>query len=152
VLFSHDTKAEALGRCSLFDGLSKDELRDLAKVTEDLEVDEGKVLCREGETAQEFFVIVDGEVEVTKDGQRLTTLSGGDFFGEIALLEDLPRTATVRATKPLRFFVLTRRSFWSLLERQPEVERKVLRALAKRVLATSEDPTVAAARASTQEA
>jgi CRP-like cAMP-binding protein len=142
VLFSHDTKAEALGRAPLFEALSKDELKDLAKVTEDLEVKAGKVLCREGETAQEFFVIIDGEVEVTKDGRRLRTLSDGEFFGEIALLEDVPRTATVTAITSLRFFVLTRQAFWSLVERQPEVERKVLRALAKRVIATSDDPTL----------
>lgn len=142
MLFSHDTKADALGRAPLFEALSKDELRDLAKVTEDLEVDAGKVLCREGETAQEFFVIIDGEVEVTKDGKQLRTLSDGEFFGEIALLEDVRRTATVTAVTPLRFFVVTRQSFWSLLERQPEVERKVLRALAKRVIANSDDPTL----------
>jgi CRP/FNR family cyclic AMP-dependent transcriptional regulator len=146
-LFSHDSKADALRRCPLFEALSKDELRDLAKVTEDLEVEAGKVLCREGETAQEFFVIVDGEVEVTRDGRRLSTLSDGDFFGEIALIEDIPRTATVTATSPLRFFVLTRQSFWSLMERQPEVERKVLRALARRVVATWDDPTLAEATA-----
>lgn len=142
MLFSHDTKADALGRAPLFEALSKDELRDLAKVTEDLEVDAGKVLCREGETAQEFFVIIDGKVEVTKDGKQLRTLSDGEFFGEIALLEDVRRTATVTAVTPLRFFVVTRQSFWSLLERQPEVERKVLRALAKRVIANSDDPTL----------
>jgi CRP/FNR family transcriptional regulator, cyclic AMP receptor protein len=146
VLFSHDTKADALGRCTLFQGLSKDERKELAKVTEDLEVDAGKVLCREGETASEFFVIVEGEADVTKDGKHLRTLSDSEFFGEIALLEDMRRTATVTAKTPLRFFVLTRQSFWSLLERQPDVERKVLRELAKRVLATSDDPTIAAAR------
>jgi CRP-like cAMP-binding protein len=145
-LFSHDSKAEALGHAPLFEGLSRNELKELAKVTEDLEVEEGKVLCREGETAREFFVIVDGEVEVTKDGRVLRTLSDGDFFGEIALVEHVPRTATVTAKTPLRFFVLTSQSFWSLLERQPDVERKVLRALAKRVLATSEDLTVASER------
>jgi CRP-like cAMP-binding protein len=144
-LFSHDTKADALGRAPLFEGLSRDELKELAKLSEDLEVPEGKVLCREGETAQEFFVIVDGEVDVTQDGERVATLSDGDFFGEIALLEDIPRTATVTATAPLRFFVLTRQAFWSLIERQPEVERKVLRALAKRVLASTDDLTVARA-------
>ena len=142
-LFSHDTKADALGRAPLFEGLSRQELADLAKRTEDLEVPEGKVLCREGETAQEFFVIVDGEVDVTKDGRHLSTLSDGDFFGEIALIEDVRRTATVIAKTPLRFFVLTRQSFWSLIEHQPDVERKVLRALAKRALATAQDPTLA---------
>ncbi len=141
-LFSHDTKADALGRAPLFAGLSRDELKELAKLSEDLEVSEGKVLCREGETAQEFFVIVDGEVDVTQDGERVATLSDGDFFGEIALLEDIPRTATVTAKAPLRFFVLTRQAFWSLIERQPDVERKILRALAKRVLASTDDLTV----------
>jgi CRP-like cAMP-binding protein len=141
-LFSHDTKADALGRAPLFEALSRDELKELAKLSEDLEVPEGKVLCREGETAQEFFVIVDGEVDVTQDGERVATLSDGDFFGEIALLEDIPRTATVTAKAPLRFFVLTRQAFWSLIERQPDVERKILRALAKRVLASTDDLTV----------
>ena len=146
-LFSHDSKAEALGRAPLFQGLSRDELQDLAKVTEDLEVEPGRVLCREGERAREFFVIVDGEVAVTKDERELRTLSGGDFFGEIALIEDVPRTATVTARTPLRFFVLTRQSFWSLIEHQPDVERKVLRALAQRVLAAGEDPTVGSSAA-----
>jgi CRP/FNR family transcriptional regulator, cyclic AMP receptor protein len=143
VLFSHDTKVESLSRAPLFENLSKDELRQLAGVTEDLEVDAGKVLCREGEMAREFFVIIDGEVDVTRDGDRLRTLSDGDFFGEIALVEDIPRTATVTATTPLRFFVLTRQSFWGMIERMPDVERKVLRALARRVLAAGGgDPTL----------
>ena len=147
-LFSHDSKADALGRAPLFEGLSRGELQNLAKATEDLEVEDGKVLCREGETAQEFFVIVDGEVDVTKDGRHLATLSGGDFFGEIALIEDVPRTATVTAKSPLRFFVLTRQAFRSLIDRQPDVERKVLRALAKRLLPASDDPALAAAAGS----
>ena len=139
-LFSHDTKVEALGRCSLFEGLSKKELGELARVTEDLEVAPGKVLCKEGGAASEFFVIVEGEVEVTKGGRRIAALGSGEFFGEIALIEHTTRTATVTATTPLRFFVLTSRGFWSLIEHSPGVERKVLRALAKR-LAPS-DPTL----------
>jgi CRP-like cAMP-binding protein len=138
VLFSHDTKAEALGRCPFFQGLSRNELIALAKLTEDLEVDEGKVLTREGESGSEFFVIIDGEVGVMKDGQEIRTMGPGDFFGEIALLEDRPRTATVTAKTPLRFFVLTRQAFRSMLAHQPELERKVLSALEERVGATSE--------------
>jgi CRP-like cAMP-binding protein len=138
VLFSHDTKAEALGRCPFFQGLSRNELIALAKLTEDLEVDEGKVLTREGESGSEFFVIIDGEVGVMKEGQEIRTMGPGDFFGEIALLEDRPRTATVTAKTPLRFFVLTRQAFRSMLAHQPELERKVLSALEERVGATSE--------------
>jgi CRP/FNR family cyclic AMP-dependent transcriptional regulator len=138
VLFSHDTKADALARCPFFAGLSRRDLLELAKVSEDMEVEEGKVLTREGQSGSEFFVIVDGEVSVTKNGQEIRTLGPGDFFGEIALLEDTPRTATVVAKTPLRFFVLTRRSFRSLLAHQPELEQKVLAALEERVRVTSE--------------
>ncbi len=143
-LFSHDTKADALGRAPLFEGLSRDELKELAKLSEDLEVPEGKVLCREGETAREFFVIIEGEVGVAKRGEEIRTLTNGDFFGEIGLLEDVPRTATVTAKTPVRYFVLTRQSFRSLLDHQSEIERKVMRAFADRVRPSlSRDPTTA---------
>jgi CRP-like cAMP-binding protein len=138
VLFSHDTKADALARCPFFAGLSRGDLLELAKLTEDMEVEEGKVLTREGQSGSEFFVILDGEVSVTKNGQEIRTLGPGDFFGEIALLEDTPRTATVVAKTPLRFFVLTRQSFRSLLAHQPEIEQKLLAALEERVRATPE--------------
>jgi CRP-like cAMP-binding protein len=134
VLFPHDTKAEALGRAPLFQNLSKQELGELAKATEDLEVDEGKVLTREGDLGREFFVIVEGDVSVTKDGEEIRALGPGDFFGEIALVyEDARRTATVTAKSPLRFFVLTRQSFRSLLGHQPEIEDKVMAALEDRL-------------------
>jgi CRP-like cAMP-binding protein len=134
VLFPHDTKAEALGRAPLFQNLSKQELGELAKATEDLEVEEGKVLTREGDLGREFFVIVEGDVSVTKDGDEIRSLGPGDFFGEIALIyEDARRTATVTAKSPLRFFVLTRQSFRSLLEHQPEIEGKVMAALEERL-------------------
>lgn len=143
MLFSHDTKVESLKRAPLFEDLSKDELEQLAKVSEDMEVEAGRVLCREGEPAQEFFVIIDGEAEATKDDAPLRTMGKGDFFGEIALIEDIPRTATVTAKSDLRFFVLTRQAFWSMVDRMPDVERKVLRALARRVVDSWGDPTTA---------
>jgi len=142
-LFSQDTKVQALKASPLFDGLSRKELTQLARVSEDLEVEAGKVLCREGEIGQEFFVIVDGEIKVTRKGRRVATRGGGDFVGEIALLEELPRTATVTAETPVRLFVLTRKDFRHLLDVNPGVERKVLRALARRLAELSKDPTLA---------
>ncbi len=136
-LFSHDDKAAALGRAPLFTNLSGAELVELAKVTEDLEVDKGKVLAREGDLGREFFVIVDGEVIVTKDGEELRRLEAGEFFGEIALLWESPRrTATVTAAGHLRFFVLTRQAFRGLVDRHPDIEAKVLEAVEERVRAT----------------
>jgi CRP/FNR family cyclic AMP-dependent transcriptional regulator len=140
-LFSQDTKVDALRRAPLFEGLGKKELEQLARMTDDLEVPAGKALCREGETGSEFFVIVGGEVEVTHRAKTLARLGPGDFFGEIALIEQTKRTATVTAVTPLRFFVLTSQAFWGMVDASPGVERTILRALAKRVANLGEAPT-----------
>ena len=142
-MFSQDAKVQALKGVPLFEGLSRKELVQLERVCEDVEVEPGKVLCQEGQIGHEFFVIVDGKVQVTRKGGRVATLSNGDFVGEIALVTELPRTATVTTETPVRFFVLTRREFDAVLDRNPKVERKVLRALARRLAETSRDPTLA---------
>jgi CRP-like cAMP-binding protein len=134
-LFSQNVKIEALKRAPLFEGLSKKELAELARVTEDLKVEPGTVLCREGKVGHEFFVIVDGDAEVTKGGERIATRTGGDFVGEIALLTTSKRTATVTATTPLRCFILTRGDFRRVLEENPAVQLKVMQALAERLAA-----------------
>lgn len=141
-LFSHDSKVEALKRAPLFEGLDRHELEELAKRTDDLDFAAGKVLCKQGEAGSDFFVIMDGEVEVTRDGQPVAISGGAEFFGEVSLVEDIPRTATVTTTTPVRCFVLTRGRFLHLLDDQPDVERKVLRALAKRLVAESDSPTL----------
>jgi CRP/FNR family transcriptional regulator, cyclic AMP receptor protein len=142
-LFSQDAKVKALKSAPLFDGLSRKELAQLARVSEDLEVEPGTVLCKEGDIGQEFFVIVDGKLKVTRRGRRIATRGAPDFVGEIALLEELPRTATVTAETPVRLFVLTGKDFRHLLDENPSVERKVLRALARRLAETSSDPALA---------
>jgi CRP/FNR family transcriptional regulator, cyclic AMP receptor protein len=142
-LFSQDTKVQALKGVPLFEGLSRKEFVQLERVCEDLQVEPGKVLCKEGQIGHEFFVLVDGKVRVTRTGRHVATLSGGDFVGEIALITEMPRTATVTAETPVRLFVLTRREFHAVLDQSPNVERKVLRALARRLAETSSDPTLA---------
>ena len=136
-LFSHDAKADALAKAPLFRNLSRSDLVGLAKVTEDLEVEEGKVLAREGDIGHEFFVIVDGEVDVVKEGETVRKLGSGDFFGEIALIWESPRrTATVTAAAPVRLFVLTRQAFRGLIDHHPDIEEKVLETLEERVRGT----------------
>ena len=142
-LFSQDTKVEALKRAPLFEGLSRKELSQLARVSEDMEIPEGATLTREGEIGHEFFVIIEGDTQVKRKGRSIGTRGAGDFIGEIALIEQIPRTATVTAKTPLRVFVLTSKDFHHLLEQNPRVERKVLRTLAKRVAELSKDPTAA---------
>ncbi len=138
-LFSQNVKIEALKRAPLFEGLSKKELTELARVTDELSVEPGTVLCREGSLGQEFFVIVEGEAEVTKGGKRLTTRGSGDFFGEVALVTTVKRTATVTATTPIRCFVMTRGNFRRVMDESPAVQRKVLEALAERLASYSDD-------------
>ena len=142
-MFSQDAKVQALKGVPLFEGLSRKELVQLERVCEDVEVEPGKVLCQEGQIGHEFFVILDGKVQVTRKGGRVATLSNGDFVGEIALVTELPRTATVTAETPVRFFVLTHREFDAVLDQNPKVERKVLRALARRLAETTSDLTLA---------
>jgi CRP/FNR family transcriptional regulator, cyclic AMP receptor protein len=139
---TRNTKIETLKRAPIFDGLSRKELNELAKVTDEVEFLAGEVLCREGTRGQEFFVIIEGEADVLRNGKRIATYRSGEFFGEIALVADVQRTATVTAKTPLRFFVMTRQSFLWLLDANPGVERKVLRALAKRLASLSTEPAL----------
>jgi len=132
-LFSHDTKIDALKQVPLFEGLSKKELSRVAQGTEDLELAADTVLCREGGLAREFFVLVEGNVEVTQGGKHVATLGAGDFLGEVALINHSPRTATVTATTTLRCFVLTSGEFRRALDDNRSIERKVMEALAARV-------------------
>lgn len=138
-LLSQNTKVEALRRVPLFEGLSKKELAELARATDELALGAGTVLCNEGALGHEFFVIVDGSVEVTKGGDRIATRGAGDFIGEIALLTRSRRTATVTATTPVRCFVLTDRAFRHVLDENRNVERKVMQALAERLAASLPD-------------
>jgi CRP-like cAMP-binding protein len=133
-----NAKVEALRQAPLFAGLSKKELAELARVTDDLQVEAGTVLCREGHIGNEFFLLVDGTVEVTKDGRLLSLRGGGDFVGEIALLVTKHRTATVRATTALRCLVLTRGSFRRVLDDNRAIEQKVMQVLAERLGAQSD--------------
>ena len=129
-------------KCSpLFEGLAKRQLALLARLTDDLDVPAGSVLCKEGQRGHEFFVIIEGEAEVTRGGKRLATIGSGEFFGEIALLERVVRTATVTATTPLRFFVVSDSAFRSVLAIDPSMEGRLLRTLARRLLSMTGDPS-----------
>jgi|SRR5215211_755065 len=142
-LFNQDTKVQALKQTPLFEDLSRKELTQLARVSDDVEVSAGQLLCKEGDIGHEFFVIIEGEVDVTRKGKRVATRGSGSFLGEIALLEQVPRMATVKTKTPVRCFVLTSKDFRHLVDANPSVERKVLRALARRVVELSSDPTIA---------
>jgi CRP/FNR family transcriptional regulator, cyclic AMP receptor protein len=128
-----DGKVELLKRVPLFAGCSKSELRELAKTADELDIREGTVLTREGRTGKEFFVLVDGTAQVTKSGKKVADLKAGDWFGEIALITDSPRTATVTATSPVDVLVITDRRFRSVVETMPSIALKVLSRVGERL-------------------
>jgi CRP/FNR family transcriptional regulator, cyclic AMP receptor protein len=132
-----NAKVELIKRVPLFSHCSKKELGLVAQIADEIDLPAGKTLMREGERGREFFILVDGDAEVRKGNRKVNTMGGGDFFGEIALVSQRPRTATVTTTSPVRALVVTEQAFRSLLGRTPDVQRKVLQALADRVAADS---------------
>jgi CRP-like cAMP-binding protein len=126
-------KVELIKKVPLFANCSKGELEEIAHIADEIDLNEGKEMTREGSRGREFFVLLEGEADVSKDGRSINKLGSGDFFGEIALISDSPRTATVTATSPVRALVITDRSFRRLLGESPEIQRKVLVALAERL-------------------
>jgi CRP/FNR family transcriptional regulator, cyclic AMP receptor protein len=128
-----DQKVDMLSQVPLFAGCSKKELRTIATLADEIDLRQGKVLTRQGAPGREFFVLLEGTVEVVRDGERIDTLGEGDFFGELALISNVPRTATVTATAPIRALVVFGRDFRRLLEEDAGIARKVLEAMAERM-------------------
>jgi diguanylate cyclase (GGDEF)-like protein len=122
-------KGRALARLALLSGLGARDFERLGRMAEEVDFPAGKVLCREGATPQEFFLIVEGDADVAKEGEFVRRLGSGDFFGESGLIERTPQGTTVTAATPLRCFVLSGHGFRNLIDSYPEVERRVLRKL-----------------------
>lgn len=128
-----DGKVELLKKVPLFSKLGKDSLHDVAQIADEIDLPAGKEMATEGDRGREFFVLLNGEAEVTRGGRQINTMKEGDFFGEIALVTKMPRTATVTATTDVDVLVITERAFDGLLKKQPEIGRAVAEALAERV-------------------
>jgi CRP-like cAMP-binding protein len=132
VIFRRDAKMRLLSDVPLFKACSQPELAKVADIATQLEEPEGKVLIREGEPGRDFFVLVEGTAEVRKGNRRVATLGPGDFAGEIALLTNAPRTATVKTTSPVSVLRVTTKGFAALLDTSPTIQRKIRKALADR--------------------
>jgi CRP/FNR family transcriptional regulator, cyclic AMP receptor protein len=127
------TKVDLIAHVPLFSGLSKSELGQVASIADEIDLPADKVLIREGERGREFFVLLEGEAEVARKGKKLATRRAGEFFGEIALVSKLPRTATVQTREPVRALVIRDVDFRALLQRTPAIAVKVLQAVADRL-------------------
>ena len=120
-----DPKIKRLSQVQLFSACSKRDLARIAALTVEIEVPEGRVLVRQGEFGHECFVIEAGTARVSIRGRKSTKVGPGDVFGEMALLYDAPRSATVTAETDMHLVVLNAREFSALLEDVPSVARNV---------------------------
>lgn len=136
-----DEKLDLLRRVPLLTGLGRREFEEVGRLVEEIDVPAGKVLMREGDIGREFFVLVAGSVSIERGGTVVRSMGPGDFFGEIALLDEGPRTATATTTAPSKLLVLAHREFHSLMDRYPAIRTCVLEALAKRIRQNEPDGT-----------
>ena len=130
-----DPKIAAMEKVPLFARCSKRELASIARLADEVDLPAGKVLTTEGDRGREFFVLLEGSADVRSDGRQLPPLGEGDFFGEIALVTDKARTATVTAASPMRRARHHRSRVPGLLRDSPEIQGKVLAAVADRLAA-----------------
>lgn len=140
-LMRHDEKIDHLQKIPLFADLSKKELRFLARLTSETSVREGSTLVKQGETGQEAMIVEDGTADVIRDGEKVDDLGPGDFFGEMSLINQMPRNADVVATSDMDLLVMDAREFSSVLSEYPEVAVKILKTVVERLVA-SQSPEV----------
>ena len=121
-----NSKVDLIHHVPLFASCTKKELAQIASIADEIDLPEGKVLMEQGEQGREFFVLIEGTVDVIQDDRTVKSMGPGEFFGEIALVTKVPRSATVKATSPLRALVISDRAFRALLEHSPEIQLSVL--------------------------
>ena len=129
----HGKTEEWLQTVPLFQGLSKKQLREVSSGATRLNEPAGAVLTKEGQTGYEFIVVLEGEIEIRKGDRVVASRGPGSYVGEIALLDNRPRTATVVAKTPVVIEVIGRREFRSLLADAPELSEEIMSTMAQRL-------------------
>ncbi len=136
-----DGKLEMLSKIPLFAHCTPKELGLIGRLTDQVTADQGEVLTREGKPGREFFVVAEGKARVTIEDREIATLGPGDFFGEMAIIDQGPRSATVVAETPMRLYLVDHQPFWTMVHSSPAVAQSVMRALAQRLRASEGAPT-----------
>jgi CRP/FNR family transcriptional regulator, cyclic AMP receptor protein len=137
---SSDVKSaslDALDSVPLFKGLEKAYLKALASSSKEMSFRPGDTIVKEGGAGLGFYLLIDGEATVRRKGKTVARLRKGNFFGEMALLDNQPRSADVIAETPTRCLVVLRWNFWSLLAKNKRMVRGVLEEMARRLRATN---------------
>jgi CRP/FNR family cyclic AMP-dependent transcriptional regulator len=133
-----DSRIEMFGNIPLFRSLGKEELVELANSSKEMNFSSGDTIVKDGDAALGFYVVADGGALVKRKGKTLAKLGRGGFFGEMALLDDQPRSADVVAAEPTKCFVLLRWNFWAIVSKNPKIAKALLQEMARRLRATNE--------------
>lgn len=128
-----DPKLDLLHSIPLFSRLGRREIERLGQLVDEVDVPAGRVLMRQGDRGSEMFILASGRVRVERDGQIVAERGAGEVVGEIALLSEGPRTASVTTVEPARLFVVAHREFHSLMDEMPSIRLAVLESLAQRL-------------------
>lgn len=128
-----NAKLELLASIPLFSGCSRRELEQIGSIADETNVPAGQTLIEQNQPAHEFFALIEGTADVRRNGRKVSVMSGGDFFGEIALITKTPRTATVTTSSPVRLLVIRGRDFERVLAEAPSIAAKILRELGNRL-------------------
>lgn len=129
---------EMLQKTPLWSGLSEKELKHIVELSKERRFESGDVIVRKGDSGVGFYLVLDGTVEVRADGRALSKLGRGQFFGEMSLVDDQPRSADVVALEPSTCLVLTAWSFKSLISVNPKIALKLMQEFIRRLRATNQ--------------
>lgn len=132
-------KVDVLSGVPLFSGLSRKELGEIARNVTEVEISPRDYLAFEGETGNQAMVILAGRVTVRKKGRKVAELSTGDVVGEMSLVTNRPRNATVRADTFVAALVMDSREFATVMDVNPQVATKILRTVAERLSEAGHD-------------
>jgi CRP-like cAMP-binding protein len=135
---THDRRAELLAGCTLFRGIDADGLARLAERATQVDFPTGHVIARQGEIGTGFFVVIAGSVRVVRDGEVVARLGPGEFFGELSVLDRMPRSASVIAEEPTTCLALASWDFDRILLEQPALSLAILRGVAMRLREVTE--------------
>ena len=130
---THDRRSELLAGCPLFRGIDAAGLAGLADLATSVDFPTGHVIARQGEIGTGFFVVIDGAVRVVRDGEIVARLGAGEFFGELSVLDRMPRNASVIADVPTTCLALASWDFEKVLLEQPALALSILRGVATRL-------------------
>jgi CRP-like cAMP-binding protein len=128
-----DEKRDELRRLPLFHDLTEDQLSEVERLADQVSVPAGEVLFRQGQVANEFVIVVEGTIEIKRNGAHVTDLVANDFLGEISLVLDRPRTTTAICRTPCRLIVFALREFHTLMDDLEHVRVEILNTLAHRL-------------------